>query len=348
LKIDNENAKQIQYLNVIRITATSFVILLHIISIYINSAVFFDTGVWWFFSILNSGTRAGVPLFFMISGYLLLNNPKTLEFATFYKKQILRVFIPFLTWDIIYFLCKIISHNEKLNLGLIYTFLKEFTNRGSYYHLWFVYSIIAVYLFAPFMKRITDSCSNKQLIWLLFVITFASTLRPFINTVTPLYIFWFDPIANGYFGYFLLGYILGKFEIGKKIRIVLYIGGIAGLLIGAIGMYILSSHERIDYTFNMGFSVNHYLSATALFLLFKNMKRLNNLKERTERIISYVSSITFGVYLIHPLIIEIFMRIVKLDNPLEKGLAVFPISLVASFLLTAILSKIKYVNKILL
>jgi len=348
MNISRESPKQIQYLNITRIAATFLVILHHSISPYIQSAEYFNKRIWWICSFANSITCAAVPLFLMISGYLLLNNPKTLDFAKFYKKHIPRVFIPFMAWDIIYFITKIFARKETLQPGLIKKYFDELIASGSYYHLWFVYTIIAIYLFAPFLKKIIDGCSLKQLIWLMILITFGTTIRPFINNVAPVYVYLFDPIANGYFGYFVLGYILGKYDMGKKVKILIFFGGIAGMLISSVGNYWVSSSGQYKLVFNNGFSINHFLCASAIFVLFKSIKRLENIKNlKTANLISYISSITFGVYLSHALVLEFFSRIT--DFPPAVSIAVhFSATAAVCFAMSAVLSNIKYINKILI
>ena len=114
----------------------------------------------------------GVPLFFMVSGFLLLSSEKTDCVQTFYKNRVSRLCVPFLFWDIVYYFESCVL--EGRSPGLL-PFLNELTRQGSKYHLWFVYQIMALYLLMPFLKKIVDgstrrglqifylsSCSNRQ------------------------------------------------------------------------------------------------------------------------------------------------------------------------------------------
>lgn len=42
------------------------------------------------------------------------------------------------------------------------------------------------------------------------IILFPTTLRPILNQLLPVDLYFFDPLMEGYVGYFLLGYLLGK------------------------------------------------------------------------------------------------------------------------------------------
>jgi len=304
-----ESKKQIQYFDILRIAAVFFVILLHCINTFLNNAYYFNTRTWWLCNILNSFSRTGVPLFFMISGYFMLSNHKTLNFAEFYKKRFARILPPFLIWDIIYFAYSGFTIEKK---GIA-DFFKELINNGSSYHFWFVYSLMGFYLLMPFIKRIVDGCSLKQLLWLLVIIVFPSTIRPFFNTVTSFYIFLFNPLLDGYIGYFILGYALGKFNIPKRIIALIYIGGVAGALICIIGNYLFSSYEQINLYFNGGYQINHFLLSSSIFVFAKHLKPIKSMK--ISCLITSISSITYSIYLCHVLVLDILSRYVKISRP---------------------------------
>ncbi|MDR3278327.1 MAG: acyltransferase family protein [Oscillospiraceae bacterium] len=65
---------RLHYINYLRVLAIFLVVGLHCIAPYIVSVPLFDTPVWWFCLVTNAFFRAGVPLFLMISGFLLLRD----------------------------------------------------------------------------------------------------------------------------------------------------------------------------------------------------------------------------------------------------------------------------------
>lgn len=70
--------------------------------------------------------------------------------------------------------------------------------------------------------------SLKQLVWLEVLICLCTTLRPFVDTVLPVYIFMFEPLFNGHIGFFLLGYILGKTDIKSRAIPLFALMGLVG------------------------------------------------------------------------------------------------------------------------
>ena len=295
--------------------------------------------------VINPMVRTGVPLFFMMSGYLLLRNPKTLQFGLFYRRRFGRILIPFLIWDAIYFADK----RRLAGLSLFSTdFFKELFVNGSEYHLWYVYTLIGLYLFMPFLKRIVDACTLREDLWLLALTLFAPTLRPFFNTVTPFYVFLFDPLLEGYIGFVLLGYILGSAEISKRARVLIYLGGIAGLLICAVGNITACTPEVISLPFNGGYQINHYLCASAVFVFAKYLPELKNRKLAAG--ISTFAGVTYGMYLCHVLIHHMVMEQIEdvfTYKMAEIGVAFFFTVMISSVLML-LLSKVKYVNRLLL
>lgn len=334
--------KRARYIDFLRILAIAFVILLHSITGYITNVSFFGTKTWWFCLLANGIARTGVPLFFMISGYLLLDDARTLHIFKFYRKRFARILIPFIIWDVIYFTVKAFTGNDIA----IAAFFKELLVTGSMYHLWFVYEISGLYLTMPFIKRIVDNCSTKELLLLLMIITSTCTIFPLINTVTPVYISLFMSQISGYIGYALLGYILGKKTISRPVAIIIYIGGLAGFLFGVIGNHMYSSAEKIDLRLNGGFRICYFLSAAAIFVFAKHFMFRKSLGNHS--VVTKISSTTYGVYLMHVLVLERLQSVVATKTPILNIAVCAGATFVISAVVMFAISKIKYANKLLM
>jgi surface polysaccharide O-acyltransferase-like enzyme len=214
--------------------------------------------------------------------------------------------------------------------------------------MWFVYAIIGLYLLTPFLKRAADTLTDKELLSAFFVVILATTIAPFINVLTPIYIYLFDPPMNGYYSYFILGYILGKRELSKRLRICVYTGGILGFVIGCWGNVSWSSGESINLIFNMGYALPNYLTAAAIFVFFKrNTEKL--IKGMTAKIALRLSSVSFGVYWIHVAILEILTGLLLPSLSPAGVIAInFVITTAISTMATLLMSKIPIVNRLLM
>ena len=97
--------------------------------------------------IFNSLARVCVPLFIMISGYLLL--PMKTDYKTFLKKRFTRISFPFIAFCIFYDIYFFILGNIDIKTMFI-NIPKIFINYGTEIgHLWYIYMIMGVYLFIP-------------------------------------------------------------------------------------------------------------------------------------------------------------------------------------------------------
>ncbi len=347
-KMDREkDMTKIQYLDWLRSFAILCVMLLHCMNPYILNQNLYGTRTWMICNLLNPVVRTGVPLFFMISGYLLLKSPKTLEFIPFYKKRMIRILIPFLCWDAVYYVYNRIESGAKLSTA---EFLKELIVNGSEYHLWFVYTLIGIYLFLPFLKRTLDACSSKEKIWLLLLVLFVPTIRPFFNTFTPFYAYLFEPLMEGYFGFVILGYLLGTADFSLRSRLMIYAGGLAGFLIAVIGNHAASSAEGINLAFNGSYQLNHYLCASAIFVFAKQLPKME--KKIPARFLAAYSAASYGIYLIHVLIHKSASKHLISGihgvTTLEQMILSYLITCTVSSGIMLLLSRVKYINRILL
>lgn len=292
------------HLDLLRMIAIYLVILLHCMAPYCADARFYGTHSWWCFLILNGFCRASVPLFLMISGFLTLNGPPIISIREFYRKKIRRLLVPFLFWDVVYFF--LACYNESVT-PTVSVFLRELVNRGSEYHLWFVYELTALYLLAPFLKKLTEHCSDKELWGLLLLVLTPTAILPLINTIFSVYIAPLPVLFEGYVGYFLFGYLLQRTTLTRKQRCLVYLGALVGLLINIIGNNYFSSEEGVAFKFNSGYLLNRYLVAAGLFVLMRQLttapgaflQKLCGLGRR-------LSKISYGIYLVHVMILELY------------------------------------------
>ena len=335
--------KEEQYLNILRVIAINLVILLHCISPYVSNSTLFGTKTWWICDILSGVARMGVPTFFAISGYLLLCDSRTLNIKEFYKHRMSKILIPFIVWDIAYFLAGRISTGQSIDIKV---FFSELLVQGSQYHLWYVYSITGLYLLAPFLKRITDACTPKQAACFIVVIMLPVTIFRFINIMAPVYVYIFSTLVEGYAGYFVMGYLLGKYPLSKKSRYIIYCCGILSFVGGALGNYLKSSPSQMNMFFNEGYSITHYMTTAALFVFIKNIKPLKS--HKADTVMSTYSKLTYGIYLSHVMILSAFNHFAFNHSPAFIFSVGFIVTTITSTAFVYVISKTRHLRKLLM
>lgn len=340
---DKPQAGRMVYLDALRVLATCLVILLHSVSFAAANGDIFATPTWWAANALGQLGRVGVPLFFMLSGCLLLQSPKTLEIGPFYRKRLGKILPAFLAWDVIYYLLACRAGGVVPGPG---GFFRELARYGSQYHLWFVYRMAAIYLILPFVKRMVDGCTRRQLWGLTGLVILPQGVFALLNEATPVYFSMKEQVMlEPYLGFVLLGYLLGTARPTRAQRLGAYALGLAALAGGVWGNYLLSTAETMAMPFSWGYSVNHYVTAGAVFLLFQAIPWPGGW---VARALAEWSGATYGIYLAHILVLD--WVIAHVTGPLwsiQTMLAACGWTIVIATAVMWCVSKVKYLNRAL-
>lgn len=310
--------KRYYYLDFLRGGAMIMVMVLHAVCNYFNNAENAAYPLYTVTAYIMELSRCGVPLFFMISGFLTLGGGET-DIKTFYKKRFLKVAVPFLLYSLFYY---IIGFENKSAAG----FVKELLNVSTAYHLWFIYAILFMYAIAPFIKMITDRCSGKMLCLFFLLTIFQTTLKPFLNIISGgrVYVFLTEDFMCGYLGYMILGLILGKYELKGAVRAAIYAAALAFFLI-VPAVEVESMRSSGTLLFAGGYNINHYAEAAALFVLGK---RVLNRENRPAKLVANVS---FSAYFIHVFVMEKLWQMSLSDRASVEMAAVAAVTVCVSF-----------------
>jgi surface polysaccharide O-acyltransferase-like enzyme len=212
-----------------------------------------------------------------------------------------------------------------------------------------VYTLFAIYLITPFLIKIVKASNLKQLFVLFLIIIFPGTIRPLWNIYTGFYVFLFSPLLESYLGYFLLGYILSKIRITLKIKIFSVISIFSGFILGTLGNISSSSYSVLSFPYNGGYSLNHYLIASGLFLLVKEYTENRRIPVCISKIISYLSEISFGIYWVHVIVLDFVVKYLSLPlTPILFYFLHFIAVTVFSVIISSIIYYIKPLRKMLI
>ena len=335
---------RIYYFDLLRIFSAFSVILIHVSAEYYNH-INIDNPNWKISFYYNGFSRFGVPIFFMISGTLFLG--KNISLYIIIYKYILRLVICLIIWSFIYSI-----YNIEFSKNNIEKILLKFFS--GHFHFWYIFATIELYILSPFLREIVKSNLLNDLIKISFIFTFLITNLNILKYYLPRILseisallysrLNFDKFKGNIF-YFILGYYLNnKKRIENKLQFLIYFLGILGFLFTTIILYHISNRNKQKLLIFFGSSnLNILLYSASIFVLFK--EHFNNLSSNKKLIIKKISNYTFGIYLIHPLIIEttiknFYFSYFRLFIPL-KALIVF----ILSFLISVLLKKIPILGK---
>lgn len=338
---------RILWIDLIRVFSIFSVVFLHSAAPILYKFETIDFSDWMTGNIYDSMVRMAVPLFFMISGVLLLNS-KEESLLTFFQKRFLKVVIPLIAWSFIYIIFKKYGANQDINIikNMIYSF-----NRPEYYHLWFLYAILGIYLFLPILKIFINNSSKNLQLYFIVLWVISVTIIPFINEMSDLPIKSYTPMMAGFIGYFVLGYQLAKIQITKRIFYISIFFIIVSTLITVYGTYYLSEKVNKFDNFFYGYrSISTLIQAISYFIFLKYIsENILSKSIKTSKAIMTLSITSLGIYLIHPIYIKILTKLeisVWNGNPLVMIPIVAILTFLLSFLTIFIIQKIPIVKRI--
>jgi surface polysaccharide O-acyltransferase-like enzyme len=206
--------------DLIRVVAVVLVILLHA-SIESYTNVMLDAAqsrmYWWTTTIFDSLARVCVPLFVMLSGFLLLQPIKVHEpIRVFLKKRFTRLGLAFGFWSAIYFAWSFYVHNQALSV----TYVIQGLLTGPYYHFWYIYLIAGLYIITPILRVIITYGDRKILKYIIAVWFVGVSVVPLFQLLTG---FTVEPnliLVAGWIGYFVFGAYLQRVHVRDRKSVV--------------------------------------------------------------------------------------------------------------------------------
>lgn len=289
-------------LDLLRIICCISVILMHSCSYIINSVPQNTLG-WYAAMTIESTGFFAVPIFFMLSGYFMLDLNKNITFKYLFNK-IKHLIISLLFFSLIYiiYIYKLYIYPEQINYtNISQVYIYDLLN--GHFHMWYIYYLISLYLLIPVFRVIlSNKFVLKYYVTLFFIIYFI--FFPLSDIPVFSYFFSFINKLNfgklfGYSIFFLIGGIFKNYPLSclNQKKNTLYFMGIISLMIMLIGniiyCFLFETERRI---FLNHFQPFIFIVAIAIFYFFVNFK-INN-----KQIISLckkISKKTLGIYYIH-------------------------------------------------
>jgi len=277
-----------------------------VIALHHNSLVhsFVPTAGWVQSLVIECLCYFCVPFFMMISGANLLDYHKKYDTAVFFRKRLTRVVIPWLLWSVIILLWRVkTAQIEKPALGeaLFLVINTVSSNNKLMPQYWFFGELFACYLAMPVLSKL---CDDRKTLWYIILLCFA------FQSVLPLTNRWIGiqwtldvPVTGSLILFVLLGYLLSTQELSRKQRIFLYVLGIAGVAFRFAYTLHFSFLKGTTDTTIKGYRYFHSVFyAVAVFVLGRQISWDRILPVWLKRKLPAIASCSFGVYLIHYLV----------------------------------------------
>lgn len=228
----------------------------------------------------------GVPLFFMLSGALMLGG-KPLPIAQFLSRRLKRLLVPYLLWGTLVYIVSVVMHKytdihtTKDVLSRYIPYLLSGKINPSY---WYIFVLIGLYLLTPFMQRALSTPRGKRLTQYGLILWFAwLALRVYYPQFGSIH--YYNASAFMYMGFFLCGYYCVRYLTDER----------TNRRFGLVG-FVLA------YTLNVWGMMNgantalvHTLAIICLFLLLKSCA----ISEKFSPFVTTVGRYTYVIYFAH-------------------------------------------------
>lgn len=264
-----------------------------------------------FLSGLSFFTAPCVPLFFMLSGALLLGTPQQAD--VFLRKRFSKFIAPLLIWTLLYLINKVIVGKINSIDSFIISILSiPFSSQEGV--LWFMYTLGGLYLLTPVISPWLNTASKRTIEFYLFI-WFITLLFPYFERLLHLHTL-ITPRADvfyyfsGFVGYYVLGWYLKRYQN----VVVSFIGKHRFWILLVLGCIIAVSAKGIDKIYHLNLDEQDAFwfqsIAVAVFCVFwwylsQSIAKKSFMElEGVRKTILFISNYSFGIYLMHILIMR--------------------------------------------
>lgn len=312
---------------------------------------FYDGGV----------ARTCVPLFMIVSAFLLVPMKPDVTMTQFYKRRFLRILPPMIIFMLLYATLPVLWGEMTFDdtLRILPTLPFNFPENAG--HLWFMYPLISLYLIIPVVSPWLERASAKDeriFIGLFVVSTFIPWLHLFVAPELWGECFWnrYSMLwyCSGYLGYLVVAhYIRSHLHWDRSKRLTI---GTICFVIGAVFTAWsfwwkgepLNPIATPELEWSWEFCTPNVVLATfGAFLLFScigaKADGTPSQDYKAPRLVTEIAKLSFGMYLMHIFFLSNIASAIVQDNPASPIIPVWaaiPCIAIACYICCAVTTKI--------
>lgn len=299
-------ASRLPYLDVLRIAGTVAVVLIHVCSPLVVAFGSIPESSWWVGHVLDSLSRWAVPVFVMISGAVLLepgkDDPLSLEsLFTFFSKRFWRLAVPLLGWSLFYAWYYHVFRGDPLSVTFS---LRRMIFDQPYEHLYFLFLLLELAILTPWLKSLIKEIPFSATAFLTGLLVVIAAFWTQVRFLPPFFI--------PYLGYYLAGYVLKNVSFKSRSQVFFAAGGTmiaaSTILLGTWLSFTGLIHLKDPLVWYEYTRVLVIVLSLGVFLLVKTLCQRSSVLavlHNHSLMLRMLSSVTFGVYLIHPVVIDV-------------------------------------------
>lgn len=273
---------KIVFLEYLRVVCAIAVVLDHIaiaaIHIFADDATVFEKCA---YNGIQHWSHFAVPVFLMISGFLLLNPNKPIDYKKSIGKYAKRMIIVLLVIGTAFAYMELFFKNRSFAVYDIGEAIYNVLIGKTWDHMWYLYVLTGIYLVLPVLKPIFQSLPNNIIDTFLLILFIFSSVLPTINAMTGFSLGIQIPTSI-YLFYFLIGRRLATLDKTAVTRIGSSIVCIICLMLFPILFAWLENAKGLYQFAPLSGYASPFVVALSLavFLFAKNKSVLTNVCNR--------------------------------------------------------------------
>jgi surface polysaccharide O-acyltransferase-like enzyme len=296
-------------MDVARVVAIGAVVLIHVIAPVVSGGGgrSLDESRWWLGNLIDASCRSAVPLFIMLSGALLLSAKSTEDVARFYVRRLQRVGMPLAVWAVLYLAYRVHVLEDELSAADV---VRSLATGTPYFHLYFLFILLGLYAATPVLSAAMERLERRAVVAMALTLLSAGAIdqfsRAYLEAGEPNSVTMFVP----YLGYYVAGRLLQDLPLTRNVVRASLSLFVAATSVTAVGTWALA--HAYGWSARASFLYD-YLSPTVIVASGAAFVLLRSLPDRVSWIqrprvhgcIRSVAAASFGIYLVHPALLEL-------------------------------------------
>lgn len=349
------------YFDFLRIIAIWMVIYNHTV---LNGYMLFTeergTIIFWFEQFFSIFIKIAVPLFWMMSGALLLNREEDIK--TLLKKRVLRFFIVLILFTALQYMYKIYTGKITPEMGENYFhWVYQYTEGVMAY--WYLYAYLGYLLMLPLIRKIAKGLKRAEYLYVFIIYTVYTGILPMFEyfVLQERYHlrddFQIPILTSACIVFALMGYYIERVKSDEEFTGKRFAGWVIGSIFAIIVTALATTYRCeinqkwseifTQYFFNCFIIVPAY----TVFYGVKFWSLKHSVVPGIKKVISFLGGATFGLMLIENIVREqmnfVFDLLIPHFGKFLGGIFWVSSIVIVGLLIAAIMKKIPGLNKIL-
>lgn len=221
------------------------------------------------------------------------------------------------------------------------------------YHLWFLNTILGLYIVTPLVRKITESKKLTEYFLIIgivftFIIPRTIVLLESLNInimsmaalgISTAFSKMYFHFTLGFVFYYVLGFYIAKYDIKESLRkfsLILWIIGYTLTL--TLTIWYCNKIGYASELFHANFSTGVLLMSVGIFIFAKYFLSKLKISEKGVKIVKHLSKYSLGVYLVHVLVLD---EIKNIFNFIDiSPMISMPIMVICIFIISYVISVI--------